>query len=163
MKDDETFRNMPSLAPSDPPSRSDEIDHQFRHLSYKLDELIGIVSQLNRDEGNSKLDDLMEKVDFSRSQVIECVIRKGDYVINMQEIDFGHLNEKLDAIDTKLDHLDNRLDGLDTSLALLIKMCLNGSFLIFVFLLLSSNTSWWFAAPLLAIYGWHFYRINKEL
>ena len=62
MGDDETFRNMPSLAPSDPPSRSDEVDNQLRHRSYTLDELIGILSQLNRDEGNSKLDDLDTKL-----------------------------------------------------------------------------------------------------
>ena len=108
MSDDETFRKMPSLAPSDPPSRSDEIDNQFGHLSYKLDEL----------------------------------------------------DTKLDYLDTKL---TGKLDGLDTSLAFLIKMCLMGSILIFLYWLLSFNPSWWIAAPVLAIYGWYFYRINKEL
>ena len=134
MSDDNTFRNMPSLAPSDPPSRSDQIDNQFRHLSYKLDELIGIVSQLNGDEGVSKLTKLTYKL------------------------------EDLDTkLTDKLEDFDNRLDGLDASLAFLIKMCLMGSILIFVFWLLSFNPSWWFATPLLAIYGWYLYRINKEL
>ena len=75
MGDDETFRNMPSLAPSDPPSRSDEIDHQFRHLSYKLDELIGIVSQLNGDEGVSKLTKLTYKLEDLDTKLEDLVFR----------------------------------------------------------------------------------------
>ena len=89
MSDDETFRKMPSLAPSDPPSRSDEVDNQFRHLSYKLDELIGIVSQLNGDEGVSKLTKLTDKLD--------------------------DLDNRLDDLDTtltdKLEDLDQKISG----------------------------------------------------
>ena len=96
---------MPSLAPSDPPSRSDEVDNQFRHLSYKLDELIGIVSQLNGDEGVSKLTKLTDKLDDLDTKLTD----------KLEDLD-----TKLEDLDTeltdKLDNLDNRLDDLDTTL-----------------------------------------------
>ena len=81
MSDDETFRNMPSLAPSDPPSRSDEIDHQFRHLSYKLDELNTKLDNLDNrlDDLDTTLTDKLEDLDqkISGKMIVLCIVTAG--------------------------------------------------------------------------------------
>lgn len=114
---DEKFRNMPSLAPGVPLTRNEEIDHKFWRLFDELDEIKAVVRQLNGDKGNSKLDDLLQKVDFSNSRVDS----KGDYVVRMQEIEFNHLNETQEinfdsltkTLERNFDHLNEKLDARD--------------------------------------------------
>ena len=139
---DEKFRNMPSLAPGVPLTRNEEIDHKFWRLFDELDEIKAVVRQLNGDKGNSKLDDLLQKVDFSNSRVDS----KGDYVIKMQEIEFNHLNEIQEinfdsltkTLERNFDHLNEKLDALAEQQDAFAELVAN-----FFMLTCASLGAWW--------------------
>ena len=155
MSDDETFRKMPSLAPSDPPSRSDEIDHQFRHLSYKLDNL------------DNRLDDLDTKLtDKPDDYKLDNLGTKLTDKLDDLDTTLEDLDTKLEDLDTKLEDLDTKLTGklddLDNQHIAMFKLCAVVAAFIALIYWGDKNDPWWFSAFKGVAYLWFLNWIGKK-